>query len=288
MSIDDTARTEWLRFRERRNASLAEEHGWLSLSGFYWLPEHPAKFDGLPGLWSGSDDGAVLAAAAADGLRVLASGEPAQGRLTASLADEESLNWVGFGAGSGGQVVVELARRAGRYALRPRDAASPVRTSFSGVPVYEYAPEWVLSGRFEPYRQPVEVPIRTAHPEVPGVQRSVGEVLLFLPGDAAEHRLQVSAAGPGTLNLTFHDTTNGRSTAGWRSLTFPAPAPGAEAGAGTGARTGTAAGGTVVLDFNFAVNYPSAFTEFGTCPMPVDGNRIGAAVEAGEKRPDAV
>ncbi|MCC3276705.1 DUF1684 domain-containing protein [Arthrobacter sp. zg-Y20] len=286
MSIDDTARTEWLRFRERRNATLAEEHGWLSLSGFYWLPEHPAKFDGLPGLWSGSDDGAVLAAAAADGLRVLASGEPAQGRLTASLADEESLNWVGFGAGSGGQVVVELARRAGRYALRPRDAASPVRTSFSGVPVYEYAPEWVLSGRFEPYRQPVEVPIRTAHPEVPGVQRSVGEVLLFLPGDAAEHRLQVSAAGPGTLNLTFHDKTNGRSTAGWRSLTFPAPAPGAEAGTGTGA--GTAAGGTVVLDFNFAVNYPSAFTEFGTCPMPVDGNRIGAAVEAGEKRPDAV
>lgn len=279
MSTEDISRTAWLRFRERRNASLAEEHGWLSLTGFYWLPELPSRFEALPGLWSASDDGAVLAAAAADGLQLPASGAPARGRLTVSLADEESLNWVRFRAGHGGQVVVELARRAGRYAVRPRDPASPVRTSFRGVPVFGYAPEWVLSGRFEPYRQPVDVPIRTAHPAVPGVQRSVGEVVFSCPGDAAEQRLQVSSAGPGSLNLTFHDKTNGVSTAGWRSLAFSAPA--AEAGAGLEA-------GTVVLDFNRSVNYPSAFTAFGTCPMPVEGNRIEAAVEAGEKRPDSV
>ena len=276
MSTDDTAFADWLRFRERRNAALAEKHGWLSLTGFFWLPDSPARLTGLPGLWSASNDGAVLAAEAAEELRLLSSGEPVQGRLTASLADEESLSWVGFRGGHGGQVVVELARRAGRYAVRPRDAASPVLTSFTEVPVYDYAPEWVLSGRFEQYRQPVDVPIRTAHPEVPGLQRSIGEVVISVPGNTAEHRLQVSAAGPDSFNLTFHDHTNGTSTAEWRSLTFPAP--------GTG--TGAVPQGTVVLDFNRTVNYPSAFTAFGTCPMPVEGNVLAAPVTAGEKRPD--
>ena len=271
MSTDTTARRDWLRFREERNASLAQEHGWLSLTGFSWLPDSPGRLPGLPGLWSASDGGAVLEAAGTDGLHLAGSGEAASGRLAARLDDEESLLWVGFQAGQGGDVVVELARRAGRYAVRPRDASSPVLTSFREVPVYGYAPEWVRSGMFEPYRQPVDVPIRTAHPEVPGVHRSVGEVAFSLPGDQAVQRLQVAASGRDSLALTFHDATNGASTAGWRSLTFPAPAAGTR---------------EVVLDFNRAVNYPSAFTPFGTCPMPVDGNRVAGPVEAGEKRPD--
>ena len=276
MSTDTDARTDWLRFRERRNASLAEEHGWLSLTGFFWLPDSPAAITGLPGLWSASDDGAVLVAGEADGLQLIASGVPVRDRVTVSLADEESLLWVGFGAPGRSQVAVELARRAGRYAARPRDAASPVLASFRGVPVFDYSPGWVLAGRFEPYSAPVDVPIRTAHPQVPGIHRSLGEVVFSLPGGAAEHRLQVSDGGAGNFNLTFHDTTNGGSTAGWRSLTFPVPP------------AGSRAGGPVVLDFNRSVNYPSAFTEFGTCPMPVEGNRIPAAVEAGEKRPDCL
>ncbi len=280
MSTDITARRNWLRFREERNVSLAQEHGWLSLTGFFWLPDSPGRLPGLPGLWSASDGGAVLEAAGTDGLHLADSGEAASGRLAARLDDEESLLWVGFqtghdGAGQGGDVVVELARRAGRYAVRPRDASSPVLASFREVPVYGYAPEWILSGIFEPYRQPVDVPIRTAHPEVPGVHRSVGEVAFSLPGDQAVQRLQVASSGRGSLMLTFHDATNGASTAGWRSLTFPAPA------------AGTRERGPVVLDFNRAVNYPSAFTPFGTCPMPVDGNRVAGPVEAGEKRPDA-
>ena len=274
MSTDTTAPSDWLRFRERRNSSLAQAHGWLSLTGFFWLPDSPARLPGLPGLWSASDGGAELAAAEADGLRLVGSGEPVHGRLTAELNDEDSLLWVGFRPGHGGDVAVELARRAGRYLVRPRDAASEVLTSFHGVPVYGYAPEWVLPGVFEPYREPVDVPIRTAHPQVPGVQRSVGEVVFSVPGTPARQRLQVSSSGTDSLTLTFHDGTNGTSTAGWRSLTFPAPA------------AGTRDSGAVVLDFNRAVNYPSAFTPFGTCPMPVEGNMIPVPVEAGEMRPD--
>ena len=269
-----TARRDWEVFRQRREADLKQDHGWLSLTGFHWLPDSPAALGTLPGLWSATGGQAALAARPGDGLAFVETGRPVDGLFTASLDDEESLLWVRYGGTDGHRVVVELARRGGRYAVRPRDAESPVAVSFSSVPVYDYAPEWVLPGRFEPYPRPVDVAIHTAHPQVPGTQRSVGEVVFSLPGAAAELRLQVSAAGPGRLNLTFHDETNGAATAGWRSLTFPAP-------------NGGAAAGPVVLDFNRAVNYPSAFTEFGTCPMPVEGNRIPAAVEAGEKRPDA-
>jgi uncharacterized protein len=42
---------------------------------------------------------------------------------------------------------------------------------------------------------------------------------------------------------------------------------------------------SVVLDFNRTINYPSAFTPYGTCPMPVKNNSLDVRVEAGEKLP---
>lgn len=281
-----TARRAWEMFRHRRDADLGKAHGWLTLTGFHWLPDSPAVVGSLPGLWCAAGDHAVLAARPGDGLAFVETGAPVDGRFTACLDDEESLLWVRFGGTDGHRVVVELARRGGRYAVRPRDAESPVAVSFRGVPVYAYAPEWVLPGRFEPYPRPVDVAIGTAHPQVPGIQRSVGEVVFSLPGDTGELRLQVGAAGADQLTLTFYDRTNGGAAAGWRSLTFAAPAGNTPAGRHASA-DGTWAAGAVVLDFNRAVNFPSAFTEFGTCPMPVEGNRIPVPVEAGEKRPDA-
>ena len=42
---------------------------------------------------------------------------------------------------------------------------------------------------------------------------------------------------------------------------------------------------TVRLDLNRAVNLPYAFSDFGTCPAPVEGNHVPFAVTAGERRP---
>ncbi len=41
----------------------------------------------------------------------------------------------------------------------------------------------------------------------------------------------------------------------------------------------------MILDFNRAINYPSAFTPYGTCPMPVKNNSLDYRIEAGEKHP---
>ena len=262
--------TQWQTFRSARNAELAQEHGWLTLTSLQWLTEVPSPVEHLPGLWSVEGDAAVLSATGGDGLTLAATDAPVDGTVTASLADEESLIWVHYGGSNGKRIAVELARRGGRYALRTRDAAAAVFTAFRGVPTFGYRPDLVVEGRLEAYPEPVEVSIRTAHPAVDGVHLTVGEVVLRLPGSGQDYRLQVSDEGRGRLALTFHDPTNNVSTAGWRKVAFDAPKPGTS---------------TVTVDFNRAVNYPSAFTPFGTCPMPVGGNIIGVPVEAGEQDP---
>lgn len=261
----------WLSFRERRNAVLAEPHGWLALTSFQWLDTEPAGLQLIPGTWSAIGDTAHLTARSADALTDLASGQLVDGTITATLDDEESLMWVAYGGADGRRVVVELARRAGRYAVRTRDAHAPTLTQFTGVPVFDYRPDLVVEGRFEPYDEPREDRIGTAHPEVPGTERTVGDVVFSLPGDRREFRLRAGQEDAGSLTITFHDSTNGTSTAGWRKVTTRRPRP----------------DGTVILDFNRSINYPSAFTPYGTCPMPLDGNVVDAPIEAGEKNPTA-
>ncbi|HKU04138.1 MAG TPA: DUF1684 domain-containing protein [Arthrobacter sp.] len=266
------ARTErWQRFRANRNKALAAPHGWLTLTSFQWLEDSPSAVDQAPGLWSTDATGstAFLTAVLADGLTLVGTGEKVDGTVSAVLADEESLMWVQFGGPDGDQVVVELAMRGGRYAIRTRDAASPVFTEFDGVPTFPYNPDWEVTGRFEPYPAPVDVPIGTANPLVDGVHRSVGEVVFRLPGSSHEFRLQAEEEKLGALTVTFHDETNADTTDEWRKLSLPRPRP----------------DGSVVLDFNRAINYPSAFTPYGTCPMPVKNNSLDIRVEAGEKEP---
>jgi hypothetical protein len=42
--------------------------------------------------------------------------------------------------------------------------------------------------------------------------------------------------------------------------------------------------GLTVIDFNKAYNPPCAFTEFATCPLPPDQNKLKVMVTAGEKK----
>jgi len=266
-SAEDARRYEsWLRFRDHRNRALAVEHGWLTLTSLQWLPSEPAPLDLITGLWStnGPASGgghATLTANTEDGLYFVETGEPAVGTFTATLGNEESLLWVRRGG-----IAVELAARGDRYAVRTRDNESPVRVGFEGVPVFDYNPDLVVAGRFEEFDHLRTLPITTSHPEVPGAITAVGTVSFEL--DGSRHTLLAEPEKLGALSLNFHDATNGDTTAGWRSVATRRPGP----------------DGTVEIDFNRALNFPSAFTDFGTCPMPVEGNVIAAPVAAGERR----
>ena len=270
MSTLPAAKVErWQRFRDNRNKALAARHGWLTLTSFQWLEDSPAAVELVPGLWSTDGTTASLTAVPEDAVSLVETGQLVAGTITTALADKESLMWVQFGGEDGARVVVELAMRGGRYAIRTRDAESPVFTEFSGVPTYGYNPDWEVVGRFEPYPEPVDVPIATANPLVDGIHRTVGEVVFRVPVSPHEMRLQAEEEKLGALTVTFHDETNGETTDDWRKLSVPRPRP----------------DGSVVLDFNRAINYPSAFTPYGTCPMPVKNNSLGVRVEAGEMQP---
>jgi len=274
LSTPDPALLErWQRFRANRNRALAADHGWLTVTSFQWLDGQPSGVDLVPGLWSTDGTTAFLTAAAADGLRLVETGEPVDGTISATLADEESLLWVRFGGDDGSQVVVELAMRADRYAIRTRDSRSPVFTEFESVPTFGYRPDLVVDAEFRAYAEPVDVPIGTANPLVDGVHRSVGELVFRLPGKDHEFHLQAEEEKLGALTVTFHDETNGDSTDEWRKVSTTRP------------RVDPSGKASVVLDFNRAINYPSAFTPYGTCPMPVKNNSLDYRIEAGEKQP---
>ncbi|HET6240764.1 MAG TPA: DUF1684 domain-containing protein [Arthrobacter sp.] len=269
-------RARWQRFRQARNTALATEHGWLTLTSFQWLEDRPADVELAPGRWSTDGTTAFLTAVAADGLTFVDTGEPVDGTVSAALLNEQSLMWVQYGGEDGRQVVVELARRADKYAIRTRDSKSPVLTGFDGVPTFDYRPELVVEARFLPYPEPVEVPIGTANPLVDGIHRSVGELVFRLPGKDHEFHLQAEEEKLGALAVTFHDETNSaavaeEASAEWRKVSTARPRP----------------DNTVILDFNRAINYPSAFTPYGTCPMPVKNNSLDVKIEAGEKQPFA-
>jgi len=264
----------WQRFRSSRNAALASDYGWLTLTSFQWLEDQPAAVELVPGLWSTDGTTAFLTAAAADGLTLVETGEPVDGTISATLSNEESLLWVQYGGEDGRQVAVELAMRANKYAVRTRDSKSPVFTGFDGVPTFDYRPDLVVEASFRPYPEPVDVPIGTANPLVDGVHRTVGELVFRLPGKDHEFHLQAEEEKLGALTVTFHDETNGdsapeKATAEWRKVSTARPRP----------------DNTVILDFNRAINYPSAFTPYGTCPMPVKNKSLDYRIEAGEKEP---
>lgn len=252
----------WDRFRAGRNAALATKHGWLSLTSFQWLPASPAALRTVPGLWSATSTTASLTTVADDGLTLLSSGEPVEGTVTATLADEESIMWVQYGT-----VVVELGMRAGRYMIRTRDSLAPTLANFQGVPVFDYRPELVFTGVFEAYPEPRSVDISTANPEVPGIAQLVGEVVVELEGTT--YRLAAERGPLGSLIVAFFDESNNASSSHWRKVELTKPRP----------------DNSVVVDFNRAINYPSAFTDFGTCPAPVESNRLNVPIEAGERDP---
>jgi uncharacterized protein (DUF1684 family) len=166
-----------------------------------------------------------------------------------------------------GEVEVEIARRSG-YLIRVHDPKASVLRDFRGVPAYEPGPDWVLTGRFEPFAEPRPTTVGAVVEGLSHVYTAPGVVRF--EHDGAEHTLTAFNGKDGGLSILFNDATSGVTTyAANRSLAVSAPDE----------------NGTVVLDFNRAVNLPCAFTDYATCPLPPEGNRLAFAVEAGEKLP---
>lgn len=97
--------------------------------------------------------------------------------------------------------------------------------------------------------------------------RPMGDVTFHVGG--AAQRLAVTKGKYG-WGVEFRDPTNGEFTEQWRQLHFDPPALEQD--------------GEVVLDFNRTLNMWFAFTDYATCPAPIEGNEITVPVLAGELR----
>lgn len=266
-----TPESEWQNWRLERNRELSEPHGWLSLISFTWLDEERSRLGSFPGHWYANESEAAASfqkgtSATGSSADIRRNGEPFAGEAVFSLdssASDFSL--------SAGTRVAEVAVRGGRYCVRVRDSAAPTRANFAGVPVFPYDPAARVKARFESFGAPLEVLSGTARQGVSTNYRLVGDVVFTYNG--TECRLAVSGDPAGELTAVFYDETNGTESADWRRVDFAGP------------DSQDAADG-FVIDFNKSSNYPAAFTPFGTCPKPIDGNVVKVAVRAGEKRPE--
>jgi len=259
----------WKRWHISRQRDLAVPHGWLSLTHFQWLDDSPAALPGLPGAYSAQRrDGATVAVAFADvsdGLRLAAgpqAGEAVHGEITAEVAEAGSLLWLRHE-----EVLVELVLRGGRYAVRVRDPQGPERAAFKGIPAFPVSEAWQLPATFTALDAPRAVSVDTARDDLRQDVTAVGIVSFEV--DGRPYSLTATRGPDDRLFVSFRDLTNGTQTAPWRVVATSAPGD----------------DGSLVIDFNRAVNLPFAFTEFGTCPAPVPGNDLPLAVTAGELAP---
>jgi uncharacterized protein (DUF1684 family) len=262
----------WADWHAAHERHRADPHGFLAITHLHWLDSSPARLDGAPGTWSVEDDTVRLVLGT--GERVLRGGQELNADGTGAtvflgpIPEREGLNLRVEDAGAG-HTVIELAKRGGRYVVRPRHPLNPLLTGYRGTPAFPPNLEYAISGIFIPFAEPRPTTVGAAVEGIHHVYEAPGVIRFRLHGQD----LTLTAFNghtPGTLSVLFTDATSGKSTyAANRWLTVPAPG----------------ADGTVALDFNRAVNLPCAYTDLATCPLPPAENRLPAAIEAGEQIP---
>ncbi len=269
----DPDATEFATWREAREARLRADNGWLSLVGLFWLDEGENSFGAsrearvvLPedagpehaGVFERKGDAVTLRLA--DGVTATVDDVPFRARaLRTDAAGAPELVRLG-------RISFSVIARGERLGVRMRDPESPARREFGGCDWFAPRADLRVRARFERYDPPRTLAI----PNVLGdlLEESCPGVAIF-EVDGRKCRLEPTIGDPetGELFFVFGDASNGVSTyPGGRFLDADAPV-----------------NGTVLLDFNRAVNPPCAFTAFATCPLPPESNRLPVALEAGER-----
>jgi hypothetical protein len=271
---DERYRDDIEKWRQKRVTDLKAEDGWLSVTGLYWLRPGETKVgsdpsndlllpDRLPGLVGtfALSDGKVDFQPAPQ-VAVARNGTQFKGGRIYSDADlrPDTLALR--------DVKLILLKRGERYAVRIKDNQSALRASFAGLRWYPSREEWRIQATFVPYALPTKLKMDTIVGETE-IMDSPGYVTFERAGKT--YRLEAAGQKNGTLWFVFRDGTSGRTThGGARQLYADLPKQ-----------------GSVLLDFNKAVNLPCAYIPYATCPLAPAQNRLSLAIEAGEMKYEA-
>lgn len=267
LTAEDTARAvaahaqfvqEWREFRAGWERFLKQPFGWLSTVSMNWVEDAtPRHYPGQPGLWWQEGNRLYVDP---QGQTMSYDGESFTAVRGLDLSDAPDDVRI-----TAGELQIGVTYRE-QYLLVTYDPQAPERADFRGVPTYEPDQRWMLTGRIEPYAAPKSVPVDSVGTDS-HTYTSPGVVRFSYAG--REHTLSLTTSVNGMATI-FTDATSGITTYGaCRSLSIPQPDE----------------NGTVVLDFNRALNLPCAFNGMPVCPVAPPENRLPFAVEAGEKTP---
>lgn len=262
---DESFIVEWQAWHDDYERHRASPHGFLTVTDLQVLDATPRRIDGVPGVWSVTDAGVIVEVEDQDAAAEMSfNGEPVVGRFNLGPMPERASLIVDWGDRK-----IELAKRSGHVIMRPRDPEAPLRVDYQGTPTFEPDPDWVISGQYEPFDEPRPVTVDAALSGLSHVYESPG-VVEFVIDDEPLSLTVFNGGVKGSLFALFRDATSGVTTyAATRSLNIEEPR----------------SDGSVVLDFNRAVNMPCAYTDFATCPLPPAENQLPVAIEAGERIP---
>ncbi|GAB5078965.1 DUF1684 domain-containing protein [Arthrobacter sp. AD-310] len=257
--------TEWQDWHAAHERNRAHPHGFLAVTHLHWLGSDAAPLEGAPGTWSVEDD--VVRVVLEPGESLQRDGKELNTAGGAALTfgpieERGSINLVS------GDTVIEVAKRGGEYIVRPRNPENALLQAYQCTPAYSPDAAYAVRGTFVPFEAPRRTTVGAAVEGIQHVYEAPGEIRFKLAGQELA-LTAFNGHAPGSLSVLFTDQTSGKTTyAANRSLSVV-----------------PAADGSVVLDFNRAVNLPCAYTDLATCPLPPAENRLPVAIEAGEKIP---
>jgi uncharacterized protein (DUF1684 family) len=264
---DPAYRKQIEQYREKREAALKADGGWLTVTGLFWLKEgentlgsdtandivlpdsSPARFGTIK-----LDRGTAVFTAASPSVTL--NGKPVQQATVRYANPSDTL--------AAGPLDLFVIKRSERYAIRLKDKDSALRKHFTHVSFYPVQPDWRITAKFVPYASPAKLTFESIIGEQE-IMTSPGYVEFEHAGQT--YKLLAVEQGK-SLFFVIRDKTSGKTTyAASRFLHTDAPKD-----------------GVVVLDFNKLENPPCAFTPYATCPLPPPQNRLPIAIEAGEMK----
>lgn len=269
---------QWREWRHARIADLNRPYGWTALVSQAWLPEgaREVTLDGLPGRWS-VDAGRVFYLPPGSGPTLCVDGEYPSEPVQIGTGRNQTYGHGDSVAVYFGECEVETIARTTVtgpiYAVRVRDPRESARKDYSSLAAFDYDAAWRVLARFRPARHEQ----KEAQTVEMGVRETVSTIgsLSFSLGGIEYEPLVIGKDSDRGLVPVLHvrDLTNGVSTyEGGRVVEL--------------AFEDDSEREINVVDFNYLVALPCAFTNFVTCPTVPSTNQLAIAIEAGEKKPD--
>lgn len=261
-------------WRVQREEQLVKPDGWTSLIALHFLTLQSHYIGSSPrsgmriplgpeslGMIQRSGDRVFFVPE--PGLSLTVDGEPLKGRVELKDDSTGAPTMIGFDDGKGR---LNLITRGVRQAVRVRHEDAPTRKNF--IPIEFWKPDlsWRVQARFVPHPPGKTLEIGT----IIGTSEATPNPGAFeFQRDGRTYRIEALDQGEATLQLIIADRTSGHESYGaGRYLDVARPGP----------------DGKAMIDFNRAYNPPCAFTQFATCPLPPNENRLDLAITAGEKR----